>query len=271
MFWRLGKLSVVFACTVSGAFAGNASLEWDPVKGASGYRIYYGTESGSYSRSQDVGPQTEFMLDDLTDCSMWYIAVKAYNRAGESAQFSKEINGWARPEIKSVTPAAGRQATRFTLEVSGENFQPGASLSIDNPRVTLGAARVVSCETIQVAASVEPTAGAARAAEVGDFTLTVTNPDDVLGAKAKGFAVDVSPARFDVNRSDEGTTGRLDGKDTVWLSRLFGSRESDPLYDPHSDLNGDGWVDGQDLAYIAANLGGCWDGKGWKAAACPDR
>ena len=46
-------------------------------------------------------------------------------------------------------------------------------------------------------------------------------------------------------------------------------RRSLPLYDPDFDFDGDGWVDGQDLAYLASNMGRCWDGAAWTLAACP--
>jgi hypothetical protein len=83
--------------------------------------------------------------------------------------------------------------------------------------------------------------------------------------------VTINPARFDVNRTDDVTRGRIDGKDTVFLSRGFGLSESDPNYDGDDDFDGDGWVDGQDLAYIASNLGRCWSpsSRTWSLSACP--
>ena len=72
-----------------------------------------------------------------------------------------------------------------------------------------------------------------------------------------------------MNRSDDVTRNRLDGKDTVWMARAFGVQEGDALYQPDFDLDGDGWVDGEDLAYLASNLGGCWNGTDWSVAACP--
>jgi hypothetical protein len=41
--------------------------------------------------------------------------------------------------------------------------------------------------------------------------------------------------------------------------------------DADDDFDGDGWVDGDDLAYIASNLGRCWSAsaKNWSLSACP--
>ena len=101
--------------------------------------------------------------------------------------------------------------------------------------------------------------------------MTVSNPDSVFGMKSQAFEVLLNPARFDINRSDSTTTNRIDGKDTVYLSRQFGLNEFDPNYDADDDFDGDGWIDGLDLVYIASNLGKCWSAstKSWTIAACP--
>ena len=248
--------------------AGTISLAWTPAAGASGYRVYYGASSGTYTQSQDVGASTEATVA-LADCTNWYVAVKAYNGAGESPAFSNEIAGWARPRVDASTPGARLQGSVFTLGIAGSNFRPGATVEIDNPNVHFASVDVVDCDTIQLAATVEPTASGVRAAEVGTFTVSVTNPDDTFGARADAFEVLIDPARFDVNQSDSATRDRVDGKDTVWLARLFGSPETSVLYDPDFDLDGDGWVDGQELSYVASNLGRCWSGTAWTVESCP--
>jgi hypothetical protein len=121
-----------------------------------------------------------------------------------------------------------------------------------------------------VAATIEPTADGVRAAQIGPYTVTVVNPDDVFGSRNGAFEVQVDPSRFDLDDRDGPSRGRLDGRDTIWLSRLFGSQEGDADYYPDSDFNGDGWVDGEDLAYLASNLGRCWDGAGWNVGSCPE-
>ena len=218
----------------------------------------------------DVGDTLEATISGLADCTTSYFAVKAYNFVGECPDFSNEISGWPRPTVDSATPAAALQGSRLTLDVTGTNFEAGATLEIDNPDVFMGQASTLSCNQIQVATTVEPTARGVRPAEIGNFTVTVVNPDDVYGDLPRAFAVLINEARFDVNTSDATTQGRVDGKDTVSISRPFGSRDGDPTYDPDADFNGDGWVDGTDLAYIAANLGRCWSGNAWTVAACPE-
>ena len=266
-FAAIAGLAVLLAAGVP-ASAGTISLAWDPVAGATGYRVYYGTQSGVYTQSTQVSGSSA-NLGNLQDCTTWYVAVKAYNAVGESDQFSQEIAGWPRPAITSATPSAAKQGEQMVIEVTGTNYQNGALIEFDNPNVLLTSTEVVSCGRMRVLATVEPTAANVRPAQIGALTITIANPDDVFGEKSNAFQVVVNPSRFDVNASDNSTRGRLDGKDTVWMSRLFGGNEGTSLYDPDFDFDGDGWVDGQDLAYLASNMGRCWDGSAWTIAACP--
>jgi hypothetical protein len=250
------------------ASAGRIGLSWEASPGASGYRVYYGPASGNYTTIQNVGNTTTATLTGLPDCETVYFAVKAYNAAGDSG-YSNEVASWSRPAIAQVAPQAAQQGTQFTLVLSGGSFRAGATIEIDNPHVFLGPPSI-SCTEIRLAATVEPTAENMRAAQVGSFRITVTNPEGLAGTRTQAFEVLINPSRFDVNRSDEGTAGRIDGKDTVWLARHFGSQEGGSLYDPDYDFNGDGWIDGAELAYLGGSFGGCWNGAAWSGSACSE-
>ena len=167
--------------------AGTIELQWNPVPGVTGYRVHYGTKSGEYTHVVDVGSKPFATIKGLTDCTTWYLAVKGYNRSAESPDFSNEISGWPRPEVVSLSPSARMQGSQFTLEIEGANFQPGATVEIDNPNVFFDSTTTVSCKRIEVAATIEPTARGVRAAEIGHATLTVINPDDVFGVRPRGL------------------------------------------------------------------------------------
>jgi hypothetical protein len=257
------------AAATAPARAGTIGLAWDPAAGASGYRVYYGLGPGSYTDSRDVGNATATTLTGLADCTNYYLAVKAYNAAGESQGFSNELSGWARPLVAGVLPDHEMQGGVRTVDIEGANFRDGAAVELDNPHVQIAAATVLDCNRIHLEIAVGPRAAGERPAQVGDFEIAVLNPDGTHGARADGFHVLADPARFDVNRSDASTRGRLDGKDTVWIARLFGAQETlDAVYDPDFDLDGNGWVDGADLAYVASHLGRCWSGEAWTFEAC---
>jgi len=260
------------AFTTMSAQAGDINVAWDPTPGATAYRVYYGTSPGVYSASITTSSSSA-TLSGLPDCTSHYVAVKAMNGAGESEQFSNEVGGWPRPMINSSTPVSAMQGRQVVLDLIGSNFQAGATIDVGDANVVLGSVSVLSCTHIQVLATVEPTAANIRPAEIGKRDVLVVNPDDVYGVRAQAFEVLINPARFDINRSDSATTGRIDGKDTIYLSRLFSLSETNPLYDPDYDFDGDGWIDGTDLSYIGANTGRCWSSStgSWTSGACPTR
>ena len=72
----------VLTLAAAPAGAGSMPLAWDPVddEDLQGYRVYYGTAPGSYSDSVDVGNATSHTLTGLTDCTRYYVAVKAVKR-----------------------------------------------------------------------------------------------------------------------------------------------------------------------------------------------
>jgi hypothetical protein len=270
---RMAARILTIAAFAAPALAGEIQLAWDATSGATGYKVYYGTASGSYTSpgSPAIVYGTSTTITGLQDCRSYYVAVKAFNAAGESPSFSNELSGWSRPSVVSATPSTAMQGDQIVVDIQGENFQSGASVDLGNPQITLSSIAVLSCSHIQLLATIEPTASGVRPAQVGALDLTVENPDTVFGQKSQAFAVLINPARFDINKTDVATTNRIDGKDMVYLSRLFGLNETNPNYDGDEDFNGDGNIDGQDLAYIASNFGLCWASatKNWTLAACP--
>jgi hypothetical protein len=271
----------VLMLLASPVYAGTISLRWDPVPGAVGYNLYYGTSQGNYTQVVDVGGSTQRTLD-VADCNTYFLAVKAYDGSRrESGSFSNELVGLPRPTLITNTPVRAQQGQQFTLRVVGANFDPGAELLLDTsalpkdlsgePLVRFESARVLSCHQIELFVTVESMQRGFRAMKVGDYSIgyEVRNPDSVFGAASGSFEISFNPARSDINRSDESTRDRVDGKDLVWLAYAHGSLEGQGLYNPDADLDGDGQVDGNDLAQLAADFGSCWTGAGWSATACP--
>jgi hypothetical protein len=69
-------------------------LAWDPnspSENISGYRLYYGTESRSYTGVIDITNGTLKKVSKLAKGYHYYFAVTAYNDAGEESDFSEEL------------------------------------------------------------------------------------------------------------------------------------------------------------------------------------
>lgn len=95
----------VFAAS---AFAG-PMLAWDPpaTGEVTGYRLYYGTTSGSYSERIDVGANTTYAISDLSlaDSTTYFFAVRAFNSGGEGPA-SNEVS-WTSGDNTPPLPPQG--------------------------------------------------------------------------------------------------------------------------------------------------------------------
>src|SRR2546427_12261921 len=82
--------------------AAQVTLAWDPntEPDLAGYKLYYGTSSGSYQFSVDVGNLTSYTLSGLLEGRIYYFAATAYNLSLGESGFSNEVN----KAIADVTP-----------------------------------------------------------------------------------------------------------------------------------------------------------------------
>jgi hypothetical protein len=73
--------------------SGTAVLEWDPVVAAdlSGYRVHYGTASGSYQQTVNAGSSTAYTLNGLSSGTRYYFAVTALDSSGQESGYSNEV------------------------------------------------------------------------------------------------------------------------------------------------------------------------------------
>lgn len=118
---RLASVLALLAALIAisgNSLAGQLKLAWDPVAGATGYRLYYGTSSGNYASNVDAQNQTSATLTGLTDGTRYYVAVKAYNGTTTS-NYSNETNAVvpAAPPVASfsASPTTGTAPLVVTL------------------------------------------------------------------------------------------------------------------------------------------------------------
>ena len=176
----------ILIVTATMSVAGTISIRWDPVLDAdlAGYRIYYGNVTGNYDQSADVGNVTSYTLTGLADCTMWYLAVKAYDTEGlESLDYSMEVSGWTRPVVTGGTPNTGQQGGDYAMTVTGANFQAGASVEFSEPGITVNSVTVNSCTDLVANISI------ASSASLGTADLSVINVDRVFGTGVGLFSV----------------------------------------------------------------------------------
>ena len=76
--------------------APSSNTDGSPATDLAGYKIYYGTVSGNYTASIDVGNSTSIPLTTLSSSvpvsGLYYIAVTVYDTAGNESAYSNEIS-----------------------------------------------------------------------------------------------------------------------------------------------------------------------------------
>lgn len=69
-----------------------------------GYRVYYGTQSGVYTQSKDVGNVLSTAIQDLQEGQTWYFVVRAYTATDESANSNEISQAVAIPSLGVFLP-----------------------------------------------------------------------------------------------------------------------------------------------------------------------
>jgi len=79
--------------TVCATGAAPAVLTWDAVTGAAGYRIYFGTTSGTYPQTLTVGNVTTTNVTGLSSGTTYYFVATAYDSSNppNESSFSNAV------------------------------------------------------------------------------------------------------------------------------------------------------------------------------------
>ena len=163
----------------SSAWADSMTLAWNasPSPAVAGYQVYYGLASGDYDGYVDAGGGTNVTISGLSPGTTYYLAVRAYDAAGDESFFSNEItnNSSMVPEITGglldQTVLTGGTAT---LTVSAASTLPLAYQWFHGATAVAGATN-----TALTVANVSD-------ATAGNYTVVVANS---AGSVTSGVAV----------------------------------------------------------------------------------
>ena len=118
--------------------AGSVDLEWDPntEPELAGYKIYWGTSSGNYTFSKDVGKTTSYTVTGLDEGKTYYFVATAYdgsdNESGYSNQISytvpySDTDGDGVPDYQDAFPANPSE----TIDTDGDGIGNNADKDDD--------------------------------------------------------------------------------------------------------------------------------------------
>jgi Dockerin type I domain len=235
------------------------NLAWDAntEPDLAGYRIHYGTSSGRYTSSTDVGLANVYSISNLQASTTFYFVVTAIDRAGNESAYSNEVA--AQPTVVISTPTVSNavelgtesiyilQSGHQSIQVNGTNFQSGAIVSM-GADISVGPASLINSGQLTALIIVSPSA------VLGPRALTVTNPDGGTGSKQGALTV--------VKTADIDRDCKIDLFDLNLLARAWNTLSTDSAYIAAADLDGDHYVGGLDLDILVTYLG-------QRLAVCP--
>jgi hypothetical protein len=85
---------IIIGVIASNALAAQATLAWDPntESDLAGYKVHYGTASGSYTVHTDVHNVTTYSVTGLTAGQTYYFAASAYDASGNESGYSNPVS-----------------------------------------------------------------------------------------------------------------------------------------------------------------------------------
>lgn len=228
-------VGLLLCATARSAQAGTRTLVWDPNSEAdiAGYIVYYGTQSGAYTGSVNVGNQTSWQFT-IPDMTTFYLAVKAYNTAGLQSPPSAEVNVLLEPSM-SVTllaPTNGAAGIPVAISLAVRFSRAANALTINNltfelrDAANLPVAAVISYDPVSFTAILDPVQplmrGSTYSAIIRGGTVgpTVTDlvGDPLAGSYAWSFAT-VAATPTPSERGDFNGDGK---PDLIWQHQTGG-------------------------------------------------
>ena len=86
-FLRLLILAILFLFPMS-AIAASLKVNWNANTDSdlAGYKVYYGTTSGTYASSVNVGNTTTYTIPNLGTGKTYYVALTAYDTSSNESE-----------------------------------------------------------------------------------------------------------------------------------------------------------------------------------------
>ncbi len=201
-------LLFVKAETATGAVV---RLAWDPSPDAdvTGYRLYWGVQSGTYVGMHDVGGTTTTSAGWLADDTTYFFAVTAYNSSGLESDFSNEVE-YTTPAAPltsdgSVVTTTGEVAVLLGEGASGSPAPPDANHPPAVSDQTVSVAEDGAVDITLEATDPEGDAIATRLVEGPSFGVLAGEPPRVSYRPSPGFTgVDRFTYRANDGQEDSG-------------------------------------------------------------------
>jgi hypothetical protein len=245
--WIAYSIALLLTMTARSAAAATLTVMWDPSadSNVSGYLVYVGTQSGTYSNTYDVGNATSFAYPSATAGQSYYFAVAAYYPGPVIGTRSPEVSGTtnAVPVLTNPGNQTSVIGTPLSLQLVGSDpagqavtfgatpLPPGLAIATTTGRITgtpttAGSYVVTAVVTDGVLSDAETFTWTVAQPAVVDTAPIVTINVPTSGSSYTtdqtyvtlgGTAVDNGVVTGVTWATDRGTTGRASGTES-WIA-----------------------------------------------------
>ncbi len=156
----------------------SVTLAWDAATDSTvaGYRLYYGTASGTYPNVIDEGTTTTATVSNLQSGPTYYFVVTAYSSAGLESSPSSEVVFSVGPPVSVAASAANLAANTASVVITGAGFDAvAANNTVLFNNGVAGSVTAASATSLTVAFTTPPST-------VGNLTAVVTTNGSASGA-----------------------------------------------------------------------------------------
>ena len=98
-------VNVLYGADITGTWDANSESD------LAGYKIYYGTQTGNYTLSVDVGNATSITIPIQDTNKTYFFAITAYDIAGNESGFSQEVSLFIPPPADTQAPTSPKNVT----------------------------------------------------------------------------------------------------------------------------------------------------------------
>jgi len=179
--------------------ASTVQIAWEPNKESdlSGYIVFFGTRSGNYTGSVDVGPATSALMNVTDTSSTYYFAVAAYSTSGMRSPLSAEVS-WSIAAPSLTNPGSQTNTVGQNVSLQLRATDP-AGLSLTYAASGLPAGLAIGFATGLVS-GVPSTAGAYP------VTVSATNKAGAAATQLFTWSILTQPAVTLTNPGSQTTT-----------------------------------------------------------------
>lgn len=181
--------SIIIFILSSVSYGADVTLAWDPSPDLiDGYRIYYGTSSGNYTDSIDVGNTNQATITILIETTTYFFVARAYDTSGESGNsnevsWSYNVPDLIAPSINVTGPSRTSNQV-ITLNGTASDNQAVNEVTWENDR---GGSGIAQGTTSWTASNVILLEG------VNTITLTAKDTSGNIGTTSIQVTLDTTP------------------------------------------------------------------------------